>query len=61
MNEPIILKYSDYQAIDSGKNPTARQEIMDKITDQGQIYIVNKDGKDYKVALTDKGLGLVPM
>jgi hypothetical protein len=61
MNEPIILKYTDYQAIESGNNLTAKQEIMDKIADQGQIYIVNKDGKDYKVALTDKGVGLVPM
>jgi len=60
MEEPINLKYSDYQAIESGKNPTARQEIMDKIGDQGQLYIVTKDGKDYKVAITDKGLGLVP-
>jgi hypothetical protein len=61
MNEPIIIKYTDYQAIESGNNPTARQEITDKIADQGQIYIVNKDGTDYKIALTDKGVGLVPM
>jgi predicted transcriptional regulator len=61
MNEPIILSFTDYQAIESGKNPTAMEEIMNKMADEGQIYIVKKDGTDYKVALTEKGVGLVPM
>jgi len=37
------------------------QDIIDKMADEGQIYIVKKDGTDYKVALTEKGVGLVPM
>jgi hypothetical protein len=61
MNEPIMLKYTDYQAIESGNDPTKRKEITDKITDQRQVYIVIKDGTQYKVAITDKGLGLVPV
>jgi hypothetical protein len=47
--------------MESGNNPTLLKEILDKITDEKQIYILSKDGTDYKIAITDKGIGLVPL
>jgi hypothetical protein len=61
MEKTITLKYTDFQDMESGKNPTLLKEIKDKIADEGLIYIVNRDGTDYKIAITDKGIGLVPV
>jgi hypothetical protein len=61
MDKTITLKYTDFQGVESGNNPTLLKEILDKIADGEQVYIVVKDGKDYKVAKTDKGIGLVPV
>ena len=61
MEKTTPLNYTDFQAAESGKNPTLLKEIIDKIKDEEQIYIVTRDGIDYKVAITDKGIGLVPV